>query len=361
MIGLQFYPDKVIQALVKELPGVKWSKKYGMAYILNTGKNLNLVFEKFKGVCWINGRSFFTNSPLSTAGESISVEAYRDRPPRGDWRYCPEAFYEKLETRGYAMNTARIYIGMFEKFINHHSLDTDLLELSEPDIQKYLKHLKRSGRSDAYIHQSINSIKFYYEVVMEMPNRFYDIDRPIKKEALPKVLSIEQVRKMVSVTENTKHRCIIALLYSAGLRRSELLELIPADIESDRMMIRVRNSKGGKDRYTLLSETLLKDLRAYYIEYRPKKYLFEGEENKPYSATSVVRVVRRSAGRARIAQRVTPHMLRHSFATHLLESGTDIRYIQMLLGHNSTRTTEIYTHVANTAFKKIVNPLDLAV
>lgn len=349
-IGLKFYPDKVVQALVKELPNVKWSKHYAMAFIPNSGQNLNIVFTTFKGVCWINCTHFFPNRPVHEGNESLSVDSYRNRVRHKNWRYCPEAFYEKLELKRYALSTARTYISLFEKFINYYQ-NQEINELTERQISKYLKALVLDKRSDAYINQSINAIKFYYETVMGMPNRFYQVDRPAKKERLPKVLSHTEVMRMIGITGNIKHRCIISLLYSAGLRRGELLNLRLKDIESQRMMIKVCDSKGGKDRYTLLGDSMLVELRAYYKEYRPKKYLFEGAENEKYSGTSIAKIVCRAARKARIGKHVTPHMLRHSFATHLLESGTDIRYIQVLLGHNSTQTTEIYTHVANTRFK----------
>ena len=192
-----------------------------------------------------------------------------------------------------------------------------------------------------------------------MPNRFYTIERPRKKEKLPKVISKEEVIRMIDHTSNLKHKCIISLLYSAGLRRSELLNLKPTDIESDRMLIRVEQAKGNKDRYTILSEKLLVNLRTYYKIFRPKNYLFESYKATKYSASSVLKIVKSAAERVGIKRTVTPHMLRHSFATHLLENGTDIRYIQELLGHSSTKTTEIYTHVAKTNFNNIKNPLDL--
>jgi len=192
-----------------------------------------------------------------------------------------------------------------------------------------------------------------------MPNRFYTIERPRKKEKLPKVISKQEVLRMIAVSTNSKHKCIISLLYSSGLRRSELLNLTLSDIESDRMLIRVEGAKGNKDRYTLLSEKILVDLRIYFKIYRPKKYLFEGLKGGKYSSNSVLKVVKKAAEKAAINKRVTPHILRHSFATHLLENGTDLRYIQELLGHNSSKTTEVYTHVAKNNFNKIKNPLDL--
>ena len=164
---------------------------------------------------------------------------------------------------------------------------------------------------------------------------------------------------MIKCTYNIKHRCILCLLYSAGLRRGELLNLKVTDIDSKRMLIRVDGGKGRKDRFTLLGETMLQDLRRYFVKYRPNEYLFEGAMGGKYSAKSVATIVKRAAEYAGIRKRVTPHILRHSFATHLLEQGTDLRYIQSLLGHNSSRTTEIHTHVAVNNFKNIKNPLDL--
>ena len=191
-----------------------------------------------------------------------------------------------------------------------------------------------------------------------MPNRFYHIERPHKKKTLPKVISKEDVLAIIKNTQNIKHKCIISLLYSSGLRRSELLNLKLEDIDSKRMLIHIRYAKGGKDRYTILSRNVLDDLRSYFKVYKPKSWLFEGSHNKQYSASSVVKLIDRAVKKAGIRKKVTPHTFRHSFATHLLEEGTDLRYIQHLLGHNSSKTTEIYTHVATSSFKNIKNLLD---
>jgi len=237
--------------------------------------------------------------------------------------------------------------------------DVELMSLDENDIRNYLLHLVHQGKSDSYLNQAINSIKFYYEIVIGMPNRFYSIERPRKQEKLPEVLSKEEILDMIERTLNIKHKCIISLLYSAGLRRGELLNLKITDIDSKRMLIAIHQGKGRKDRHTVLGEKMLKNLRRYYLTYLPEIYLFEGPMGRNYSGESVLKIVRRAARKAGIRKRVTPHMLRHSFATHLLENGTDLRTIQALLGHNSSRTTEIYTHVAINGFKRIKNLLDL--
>jgi len=359
MIGIKFYPDKVIQALIKELPSVSWSQQYGMAVVFNNGTNLTAIFDKFRGVCWINSHHFFPNKPLTTNNEELSIDSFSKRTPKKDWRYCPKEFYQKLEIRKYALNTARVYIHMFERFINFYKDTDDLMSINEFDIKGYLQFLVQEKRSDSYLNQTINAIKFYYEIVMEMPNRFYAVERPIKRESLPKILSTAQIFTMIDKTKNVKHKCIISLLYSSGIRRGELLNLKIADIHSDRMMIRINEGKGRKDRFTLLGIKMLLDLREYYKQYRPKHYLFEGTVGKKYSESSVRHIVNRAAKMAGIREKVTPHMLRHSFATHLLENGTDLRKIQTLLGHNSVETTQIYTHVAVNGINTIINPLDL--
>lgn len=358
MIGLKFYPDSVIQALIKELPNPKWSEKYALVVIPNTKQNLKLVLEKFRGIAWVNGQYFFTNKPVNHGTINLNVDAYRKRAPKLGNRYVPEDFLLKLETRKYSLNTAKTYISMFEKFLNYYKDEENLLAINEDMILKYVQHLVHSGLSDSYVNQSINAIKFYYEIVKEMPNRFYAIDRPIPKDPLPKILSKEDISKMIATIKNVKHKCLVSLLYSSGLRRTELLNLKIEDIDSARMTIRVVEGKGKKDRYTILSERLVSDLRIYYKINRPVKYLFEGAYGNQYSATSLAKIIKRAARNANIRKTVTPHTLRHSFATHLLEAGTDLRTIQTLLGHNSLETTQMYTYVANSSLQNIKNPLD---
>lgn len=359
MIGIQFLPNKVIQMAIKQLNGPKWSEKYSMVYLPNSKENLNDIFKKFKGVAWVDCSKFFTNRPVSQNNEPLSVDKFRRRVPIKNWKYVPEEFLKKLEIRRYSIATARSYISHFEKFINHYKDTDDLMQLGECEINDYLSYLYQNRHSDAYVKMSVNAIKFYFEIVKEMPNRFYSLRSASNKESLPKVISKEGIRRMINETTNIKHKCIIELFYSAGLRRQELIDLKIECIDSDRMQILVRQGKGKKDRVTLLSKTLLSDLRKYYQIYKPKVYLFEGRGGGKYSATSIRQIIDKAAKRAKIGKKVTPHILRHSFATHILENGTDTRYIQKLMGHASSKTTEIYTHVANNSLKNIKNPLDL--
>ncbi len=357
-IGIQFYPNKIIQSLIKGIPGIKWSKKYNMAYLPNTKRNIGLIFSTFRGVCWVNGQKFFTNKPVNKGSAPLDLTSIRKKKIyTKDWLRCPETYLQKLEIKKYAYSTAKTYISCFEKFINYYK-NKALLEINDQDIRNYLTYLIRQERSDTYINQSINSIKFYYEIVLEMPNRFYNLDRPKKKKYLPKVLSQKEIASIISATKNLKHRCILSLLYSTGVRMNELLELKISDIDSDRMMIHVRDAKGGKDRYVQLSSKLLPELRKYFIEYRPKIYLFEGAKGGKYSSTSVGKIIKKAASSVGIHKKVTAHIFRHSFATHLLENGTNLRQIQKFLGHSSIKTTEIYTHISNSNFKLVKNPFD---
>jgi integrase/recombinase XerD len=356
-IGLKYYPNPAIDAVVHSIPQASWSDTYSMNYVPNTKENVNRIFKLFKGIAWVNSGNFFNNKPSHKDNAPISVDSYRKRELEKGYRSCPEEFLRKLEIKKYALNTAKTYINFFENFINHYS-EKSLESIDENDIRNYLQLLVQKDRSHSYLNQTVNSIKFYYEVVMGMPNRFYSIERPRPEHKLPKVISKQEVASLINCTPNIKHRCIISLLYSAGLRRGELLNLKLEDIDSKRMLINIISGKGGKDRVTLLSLTVLNELRQYFKEYRPEKYLFEGAVGHPYSSTSVLAIIKKSSKRAGLKKRITPHMLRHSFATHLLEDGADLRYIQSLLGHSSSKTTEIYTQVTLSHVKNIKSPFD---
>jgi len=357
MIGLVFPPNKLLQKLMRTLPSIKWSKKYNIVYVINSPENLTQIFDTFKGIAWVDTRLFFTDKP-QTGNQELNIDYYRKRKLGKNYRPCPESYLLKLELKRYAYNTAKTYISLFEKFINRF-YNTPLNELTENEMRQYLKELNDQNKSNSYIHQAVNSIKFYFEIVLGMPNRFYEIERPRPQTRLPKVLSIEEITALINSTNNIKHKCIVSLLYSAGLRRSELIKLKLTDIDSDRMLIHVISAKGNKDRYTILSKTTLIDLRIYFKQWKPKVFLFEGPKGFQYSPSSVLKIVNRAGEKANIKKRVTPHMLRHSFATHLLENNTDLRYIQSLLGHSSSTTTETYTQVATKYLQIVQSPLDL--
>ena len=266
---------------------------------------------------------------------------------------------ELLEQKRYSLSTIKAYKIYFSDFMEYHKgQDLDLLTVE--DINSYMLHMvKEKHISATQQNMRINAIKFYYEKVRKGKRQYYGgIARAKEYKALPEVLSREEMKSIFAQLSNRKHRCMISLIYSAGLRRSELLNLTPQDIISERMLIRIAG-KGKKCRYSLLSEKLLNELRAYYREYRPQKWLFEGEQaGEQYSPSALVKILKEAARKAGIKHRVHLHMLRHTFATHLLEQGTDLRTIQELMGHTDIKTTAIYLHVSNAYKAKIPNPLD---
>jgi site-specific recombinase XerD len=264
-----------------------------------------------------------------------------------------------LKELRYSENTIRSYITALEEFINYHH-KTDIDQITEPMIIEFLRYLVMERIvSESYQNISINAIKFYYERVLGGKRKIYLVDRPRRETKLPVVFSAEEVSSVIKCTQNIKHKAILMVIYSGGLRISEALNLKITDIDSKRMQIRIVSAKGNKDRYTLLSEKTLAILREYYREYRPTQWVFEGVSvGEPYSARSIQQILKAAVRKAGINKPVTVHTLRHSFATHLLEQGTDIRYIQSLLGHASTKTTEIYTHITTSGFGKIKSPID---
>jgi integrase/recombinase XerD len=276
-----------------------------------------------------------------------------------NYRYCPEEYSLKLMELRYSPQTIKTYVGLFQEFINFYPTH-DIKLIDEPMIIKFLRYLVIERKvSITYQNQSINAIKFYYEKVLGGQRKFYFIDRPAKEKTLPSVLSTEEVTEILKSTENIKHRAILMTIYSAGLRISEVINLKIKDIDSDRMQIRVEQGKGKVDRYTLLSEKTLLILRQYFKEYRPTVWLFEGlTKGEQYSTRSIQNVFQAAVKKANINKDVSVHTLRHSFATHLLENGTDLRYIQNLLGHANSKTTEIYTHITTKGFDQIKSPMD---
>ena len=275
-----------------------------------------------------------------------------------NFKPCPELYTLKLRELRYSEATIKTYSSLFEEFINHYPLQP-IENLDERKVIAFIQYLVLDRKvSISYQNQAINAIKFFYEKVQGGQRRIYLVERPRSEKKLPTVLNLEEVRQLLSVTTNLKHRCILTIIYSAGLRVSEAVGLQISHIDFDRKQIRIEQSKGKKDRITLLANKTAVLLVQYLSEYKPKYWLFEGSKGEQYAVRSVQEVMKASLKRAKIAKPCTVHTLRHSFATHLLEQGTDLRYIQSLLGHESSKTTEIYTHVTTKGFDQIVSPLD---
>ena len=266
-------------------------------------------------------------------------------------RYC-----QFIALKRYSPSTLKNYRGAFLLFLTHHAPRLPL-DLTSQNVLDYLTERVATGISEAYQNLLINAIKFYYEQVEGQPRQYYAIPRPKRPQTNPKVLAQSEVKALLQGTENRKHRAMLMLAYGLGLRLGEVLALTPADIDSKRMALYVRSGKGKKDRGLPLPESFLLLLREQFREFRPVTFIFEGQHpGEPYSERSLQMVVKQAASRAGILRPILLHMLRHSYATHLMEAGTDTRIIQDLLGHSSIKTTEIYTHVAQRA--RPPSPLD---
>jgi integrase/recombinase XerD len=275
-----------------------------------------------------------------------------------NYRDCPDEYILKLKELRYSEKTIKTYKGLFKEFINYYH-KVEINRIDESMITAFLRYLVMERKvSTSYQNQSINAIKFYFESVLGGQRKVYLVDRPREEKRLPVILNEEEIGSLFKVTDNIKHKAILMLAYSAGLRLSELINVKLTDIDSARMQIRIVQAKGKKDRYSLLSVKLLEVLREYFIIYKPKIWLFEGATRGQYSVGSIQTIMRDSVRKAGIKKKVSIHTLRHSFATHLLENGTDLRYIQSLLGHSNSKTTEIYTHITTKGFDQIKSPLD---
>lgn len=275
-----------------------------------------------------------------------------------EYQVALELMHTQLVVSRYSESTINTYSYMFREFLKA-VYPLPLHQVNKMHLQVYHRHLIVGRKvSRSFQNQSINAIKFYLERVLKQERQFIDLERPKRNQALPQVLSMPEVQRILHHTYNLKHKAMLTTLYSAGLRIGELLSLKVGDVDADGMRLWVREGKGVKDRLTVLSPRLLVLLREYYVKYRPENYLFEGPDGGMYSASSVRKVLNRAVKKANIKKHVKPHTLRHSFATHLLENGTNLRYIQTLLGHTNPKTTEIYTHVTTKKLDEVKSPLD---
>ena len=269
-----------------------------------------------------------------------------------------QAYVELLRLKNYSNNTLINYRNWFLYFLKHFP-DRKPSTITKSEIMDFLVHFRKGNKWSATTqNQLINAIKFFYEKLLKQPGESYDLPRAQRPERLPTVFSESEIAAIIKACENLKHRTILCMAYAAGLRVSEIVFMKIKDIDSSRMVINIRQGKGKKDRQVMLSEKLLNLLREYFIAYRPKVWLFEGQGGEQYSARSIQAVLKQAKEKAGITKEGSIHALRHSFATHLLEAGTDIMSIKELLGHNSLRTTMTYTHVSKKHISKIQSPFD---
>lgn len=268
-------------------------------------------------------------------------------------------FKNYLTSKRYSENTVKVYSDSVTTFLRffHDKLVEDIVNT---DLEHFNnEYILKQKLSSSFQNQVVNALKLFFKTIEKKSIVVELLERPRQEHRLPNVLSKEEVKAILEAPRNLKHRAMLSLIYSCGLRCGELISLNILDIDSKRNLVLVKNSKGKKDRIIPLSPKVLELLRDYFKAYRPEKYLFEGaEKGKPYSSRSLQQVLKQALVSCKIKKPVTLHWLRHSYATHLLEAGTDLRYIQELLGHSSSKTTEIYTHVSTHNIQRIISPFD---
>ena len=354
---MQYQPDFGLYQLLKSLPEVKWSITYGCFICALPGLQWHRLIEALLPVAQIHLSAQLIIKDVALL-KKLWEQQYQELP---NFIPCPLPYLEKMHLLNYSPRTMRTYHSLLLRFLNSFPEAglVAIIYFTPEQVNEFHQKLQQRGQSFVYINQSINAIKFFYSKVLNrLDMNLADVNRPYQKEKLPRVLSLEEVAAILKAVVNQKHRCLLQLLYAGGLRIGEVINLKLTDVQSQRNLLLIRGGKGQKDRTTLLSTRLLEELRTYYRLYKPKVWLFEGPEGGPYSVGSIRKVFHEAKKKAGITRDATPHTLRHSFATHLLETGTDLRYIQALLGHSSSKTTEIYTHVTKHGLEKIISPLD---
>ncbi|WP_217495858.1 site-specific tyrosine recombinase/integron integrase [Mangrovivirga cuniculi] len=361
----EFKYHKRIIELVKSIQGRKWYPKNKYWYFDDTPRSyreIKTVLSKYHLQISPEILEKYDSDMLkSSVSQKTNTNKEKNKNPftRKKRRVpVPKEYIHKLETVRYSKSTIDTYLYYFSDFLTYCRIENPDT-MTDEQVKNYLLYLIHDKKaSQSTQNQAVNAIKFYLEKIKGEDRKYYWIDRPSKEKKLPVVLSEEEVVRMLKTPMNLKHRCMLTLIYSAGLRVGEMIDMKISDIDGDRMLIHVKGAKGKKDRTTLLSEKTLALLREYYKKYKPKRWLFEGQGGEKYSSSSLRKVFHRAKKNAGIKKDATLHTLRHSFATHLLERGTNLRYIQNLLGHSSSKTTEIYTHITSKGMNEIKSPLD---
>lgn len=330
-IAVEFENKLVLRQRFKKLRGAKWSPSLKVWH-LPDNKTYRNQFD----------------IPIYDT-EVLSEEKVKQLTYFNDW----------LTAHTYSESTVKTYVNAMRVFFQFYN-DKPLEEINNDDIIRFNnEYILKKKLSNSYQNQFINALKKLFKIIERRKIDVELIQRPRKEKRLPNVLSKQEVKAILEASTNLKHRTMLCLIYACGLRRSEILNLKPANILSDRNLLFIQQSKGNKDRVVSVSDSIIEVLRTYYKAYKPETWLFEGQEiGKRYSPTSLQKVLKQTIKKAGIKKEVTLHWLRHSYATHLLESGTDLRYIQELLGHGSSRTTEIYTHVSQKNIQNIKSPFD---
>lgn len=356
-IAIHFDPNEDLEHYIKAYNGIKWSQTHGVFYIEHTTENKHKLYTYLR-----KQKHYIDYSALKPQTRVLAKPSVAKLSPLGkltkDHHDALHTFQSYLFQKRYSQNTIDNYVGVLRIFFKYNNLIA-IDAITKSDIILFNQnYILNNGYSRTFQNQIISAIKLFYSFHSNIQLDISSLERPIKDKRLPEILSQNEVKELLSNVKNVKHKTILSLVYACGLRIGEALALKMDAIDSTRGFIHIKHAKGAKDRFVPLSEKTLILLRHYYTLYKPKVYLFEGLDGQVYSQESCRRIIRNAVNATTIRKHVTLHTLRHSYATHLLESGTDIRYIQDILGHNSPKTTMIYTHVSQNSLKNIKNPFD---
>ncbi|HAL64933.1 MAG TPA: integrase [Bacteroidales bacterium] len=344
VVFLIFPKDAELISAVKTLGVARWSQSKGKWYVDKNKFDLNRLITALKGKAVVDYSGFKEKNSAQ-----IPAEVEQGLTALKLW----------MTHKRYSAATINTYLDAAKSFLTF-TYPKPIKSVTNDDVVRYVnEYIIKRGLSFSYQNQVVNAIKLFFREVVHCALDVDKLERPRREHKLPNVLSKEEVKLILTAHSNIKHRAMLSLIYACGLRRGELLNLKPADVDSRRSLLIIKQAKGRKDRITPISEKTIEMLREYYKLYRPKTWLFEGQNaGEQYSEKSLQNVLKQALEKVRINKPVTLHWLRHSYATHLLEAGTDIRYIQELLGHKSSKTTEIYTHVSTKSLQKIKSPFD---
>ena len=348
-----FLKSEEIISVLRTSFNAAWSDTERIWYIREKDFKLNTMMIAFRGKAFIDYSRLNKNNLSAT-----SVIKKRTTLPETVVSTL-KIFEEWMLHKRYSTSTIKTYLDAAKAFLMYVH-PRELEALTNDDMVLFVNHviLKRQ-LSFSYQNQVVNAVKLLFREVAKSKMEIEKLARPRCEHKLPNVLNKEEVSVILAAPRNIKHKAMLCLIYACGLRRSELLHIKPADVDSKRNLLVIRNAKGRKDRVAPLSDKIIIMLREYYKIYKPKIWLFEGQyAGEQYSEHSLQNVFKQALLKAGIKKPATLHWLRHSYATHLLENGTDLRYIQEILGHKSSRTTEIYTHVTNRSLQKIKSPFD---
>jgi integrase/recombinase XerD len=354
---LSFKYNLEIQSIIKEFANAKWSISRKCWYVPDDPGMASKLENLLKG------KAILHFSDLEPALYSDTCTTREVDNKRSEEKDIDKEKIEDLRrwmiNRRYSESTVDTYTGMLGQFFRFIKPKKSSEIISDDMVRYVNEYIIRRGLSYTYQNQTISAAKLFFNHVYKMDLDVETFKRPRREHRLPNVLSKEEVKSILQAPSNLKHRAMLSIIYACGLRRSELLNLKPVDIDRLRGVLLIRQSKGKKDRIAPISGGIISMCDNYIISYRPVNWLFEGQEKgSRYSEKSLESVLKQSVLKSGIKKPVTLHWLRHSYATHLLESGTDLRFIQELLGHSSSRTTEIYTHVSTKSLQNIKSPYE---